>query len=281
MKAEAIGQLSLGQPEGVPNGAKVIHEQDEYAYRNINASGICLEELEPGGAVDYAHRMSGQSQLAANVSALRRHLGLKQTAFAELVDSDQANVSKWERGTEPKAHALERLAQLAGTTIADFSSKPWKPATPSPRSDHQPTRTADGGETTGIVQLDLSLAMGPGTVIEDFVESEPVQFDIGVLRKITRTPFDRLRLVTGIGESHEPKFHNNDQFLIDINERQLTRLDGYYWITVHGAHALKRLRPAGKDRIEILSENPSYGPQVEDRADVRIEGRAIWMSRGI
>lgn len=152
----------------------------------------------------------------------------------------------------------------------------------SSRMPEQPTvQSADAAESVNIVQLDLSLAMGPGTIIEEFVEAEQVAFDLSVLRRITRTPSDRLRFVTGIGTSHEPKFQSNDQFLIDINERRLTRIDGYYWITFDGAHALKRLRPLGGGRVQVISENPEYAPMELDAGEVRIEGRAIWFARGL
>jgi phage repressor protein C with HTH and peptisase S24 domain len=223
--------------------------------------------------------MSGDV-LSRNIHALRKHLGLNQTDFGARVGSAQANVSKWESGTTPDTEPLEAMAALAGCSISAFKNNEWRPPQRT-RSDHSPTRTADGGETTDILQLDLSLSMGPGTLIDDFVGSELVKFDIGMLRKITRAPFDRLRFVTGIGDSHEPKFHHSDQFLIDINERQLSRIDGYYWITLHGAHALKRLRPAGNGQIEVHSDNPTYGPQVVDAGDIRIEGRAVWVSRGL
>lgn len=147
--------------------------------------------------------------------------------------------------------------------------------------DIPPTRSSDVGDTVGIVQLDLSLSMGPGALIEDFVESEVVSFDASVLRRITRTPSDRLRFVTGIGTSHEPKFQHNDQFLIDINDRRLSRIDGYYWITFDGAHALKRLRPLGNGMIQVISDNVDFAPMELEAKHVRIEGRAIWFARGL
>lgn len=243
---------------------------------------LFAHELASGARFNYAPRMS-ESPLPGNIRALRKHLDMNQEAFADAVGSAQANVSRWEkRGSIPEPAPLSRMAQMAGRSVTEFMEEPWTPpVAPRSVSDHTPTRSSDVGDTVGIVQLDLSLSMGPGTLIEDFVESEVVSFDASVLRRITRTSSDRLRFVTGIGTSHEPKFQNSDQFLIDINERRLTRIDGYYWITFDGAHALKRLRPLGNGMMQILSDNPDFAPMEVPALAVRIEGRAIWFARGL
>lgn len=159
--------------------------------------------------------------------------------------------------------------------------QPRRPALDITRAPDIPgSRNASSGETASIVSLDLSLSMGPGTPIEDFVESEPVEFDIGLLRTITRSPYDRLRIVRGIGNSMEPKFYTGDQILVDTTERQLTRIDGYYWITLYGAHGLKRLRPLGGGKVRVISENKEdFDPIDVEAADITIEGRAIWVGR--
>lgn len=188
------------------------------------------------------------------------------------------------KSKNPRRDTVRKLLREIGRTEADLRSdapQARKAGNRLPAADQPIVRSVDAGEIVGILQLDLSLSMGPGTLIEDFVESEMVSFDAAALRRITRTPSDRLRFVTGIGTSHEPKFQNGDQFLININENQLTRLDGYYWITFDGAHALKRLRPLGNGMIQIVSENPDFGPMDVERSAVRIEGRAIWYARGL
>lgn len=92
----------------------------------IMQEGICLRELVLGEGLRYASSMSG-TIIARNVVALRRHLGLNQTAFAERVGTQQANVSKWEsRGVSPEGVNLATLAELAGVSGRDFISKPWK-----------------------------------------------------------------------------------------------------------------------------------------------------------
>ncbi len=132
-----------------------------------------------------------------------------------------------------------------------------------------------------IQKLDLSLSMGPGTLIEDWVEAEPVTFDLAFIQAITRTPSNRLKLVTGIGDSMYPTLNWGDVILIDTTERQLARQDGVYWIDVYGAAGLKRLRNVGKGRVLVISDNPTVPDMEVDAADLRIQGRAIWLARGI
>lgn len=142
-----------------------------------------------------------------------------------------------------------------------------------------PASVAISDDTVEIIALDLSLSMGPGTVIEDFVESEPVRMDFGLLQSITRTPSDRLRLVKGIGDSMEPTLRPHDRIMVDINDRQLSRINGIYWIDYYGSHGIKRLRPAGQGRVMIISDNPAVENYEVGADELRIEGRVIWFAR--
>jgi phage repressor protein C with HTH and peptisase S24 domain len=124
--------------------------------------------------------------------------------------------------------------------------------------------------------------MGPGTLIEEFVEDQPIQFDVGILRAVTRSEYHRLRVVKGIGDSMEPTLRTGDRVLVDTTDRQLSRLDGIYWITLYGAHGIKRLKPAARGRIMVISDNRDVSDPVEvDAEDVTIDGRIIWFSRDL
>lgn len=141
--------------------------------------------------------------------------------------------------------------------------------------------TTETGDVVPILKLDLSLSMGPGTLIDDYVEAEPVTFDLAFIRAITRSPSDRLRLVTGIGDSMYPTLMPGDAILIDTTDRAMARQDGIYWINVFGAAGIKRLRAVGPGRVLVKSDNPAMGDQEVDVEDLRIEGRAIWVARGL
>ena len=65
--------------------------------------------------------MAGRDRkLAGRIRGLRHSLGLSQAAFAGRVGVDQSNVSRWENGAVPDDEHLERLAELAGSRLAEF-----------------------------------------------------------------------------------------------------------------------------------------------------------------
>lgn len=169
-----------------------------------------------------------------------------------------------------KVRRLEMLVRLGYLRPDDIiNSRPGKPI------------GSNDDDVVEIASLDLSLSMGPGTLIEEFVESEPVKISLNLVQSITRTPSDRLRFVRGIGDSMEPTLRSSDRIMVDINEKQLTRISGIYWINRDGAHGIKRLRPAGKGRVLIISDNPIEGNDEVDARELRIEGRVIWFAREV
>jgi phage repressor protein C with HTH and peptisase S24 domain len=247
-------------------------------YQSTN---IFACELAHHETVSYALRME-EPVLPENIRALRSHLGLNQEEFAERIGAKQFQISKWEnKGDEPSTRPLAKMSELAGVHVLHFMDERWKPgegpgATPATKAA-KPAPAND--DTVQIISLDLSLSMGPGTLIEDFVESEPVSMDLALVQSITRTPSDRLRLVKGIGDSMEPTLRTGDRVMVDINDRQFSRINGIYWIDHFGAHGIKRLRSAGKGRILVISDNPLVADFEVAADELRIEGRVIWFAR--
>lgn len=212
-----------------------------------------------------------------NIPHYRKRAGLSQSDLADRIGTTLNMMGKLERGDRKlDTNWLEKI----GKALEIEPHLLLDSAVPMHKAPDQATvQGASEGETTPIISLDLSLSMGPGTPIEDFVESEPVEFDIGLLRAITRSPYHRLRIVRGIGNSMEPKFYTGDRILVDTTERNLGRIDGYYWITLYGSHGLKRLRPTGGGKVLVISENEGFDPMEVDKQDLTIEGRAIWVGR--
>lgn len=166
---------------------------------------------------------------------------------------------------------MEPLARLLGMTDEQARSP-----------DQLPTRSVDGGETAQLLRLDLTLPMGPGATVDDYVEEEPVEFDLGYLRAITRTPVHRLRLARGVGDSMLPTLQSSDEVLIDTTQNQLLHSDRIYAASINGGAAIKRLRPIeGGKRILIISDNKTIEPYPVDAHEVAIWGRVIRFARDL
>jgi hypothetical protein len=157
------------------------------------------------------------------------------------------------------------------------------PGQPPAKAPDQPlTRSVDGGETVEIIRLDLSLPMGPGATVDDYVEEEPLAFDAGYLRSFTRTPPHRLRLAGGAGDSMFPTLVSNDLVWIDTTQNQLLHSDRIYAASINGGAAIKRLRPvAGGKRILVISDNKAIEAYEVDAAEVVIWGRVIRFARDL
>lgn len=214
-----------------------------------------------------------------NIQELRERRGWMRPEMARRMDTSPQQVERLEKSQ--RKLSLDWIDKAAEA----LSVEPWQIIVPlddegpKGQAHGMPPAPANDDDTAEIIALDLSLSMGPGTFIEDFVDGEPVRMSLGFIQAITRTPTDRLRLVKGIGDSMEPTLRTGDQVLVDINERQLSRINGIYWIDYLGMHGIKRLRAAGQGRLHIGSDNPLVPDFEVDAADVRIEGRVIWFAR--
>lgn len=71
--------------------------------------------------VDISHSSSLSARFSANLSNRRKELGLTQVHLAEQMKMEPESISRFERGvTLPSLAALEKLAELLDTTIAEL-----------------------------------------------------------------------------------------------------------------------------------------------------------------
>jgi phage repressor protein C with HTH and peptisase S24 domain len=234
-------------------------------------------------------RMGGRHQFGAqervirgnNIAALREAKGWKRPQLAKAMGTSTQQVERLEKSQRRLTQDwIERAAAaLEVQPVAIFTT--GYDALPEVMPERRETVADSDVDTVEIIKLDLSLSMGPGTLIDDWVEETSYHFDPNLLRTITRSPAHRLRLVTGVGDSMYPTLTHGDHIIVDTTERQLARQDGVYWINLHGAAGLKRLRAVGKGKVLVKSDNPQVGDQEVDAEDLRIDGRAVWVMRGL
>lgn len=56
-------------------------------------------------------------ELSEKIVAIRRALGLTQEEFADKLEVSQSTVTRWENGSVPRGPLLQRIADLANTTV--------------------------------------------------------------------------------------------------------------------------------------------------------------------
>ena len=129
--------------------------------------------------------------------------------------------------------------------------------------------------------LDLDLSMGDGSNIDDFAEEGAMDFDAGLIRKITRTPPERLFVARGSGDSMSPTLVNGDMVVIDPTQTTLNLDDRIWAISLFGAGGIKRLQPVAHGQVNVISDNPFRENRVVPVEDIRILGRVIWVGREV
>lgn len=144
------------------------------------------------------------------------------------------------------------------------------------QSDSAPTRSADAGETAAVMRMDLSYAMGAGTNIDhDYIEQEPVVFDISFLRRLTPSPPHMLRIVSGIGDSMFPTIHDSEELILDLGQRVLNLQDRIWAMSLFGVGAVKRLQAVDKKSVLVISDNPDVPNREVSTDDIFIVGRIV------
>lgn len=244
---------------------------------------IFAHELASPDVLSYAQGMSRET-LASNIAALRKHLKLKQEAFAARVGGKQSSVSKWENGGDtPDIRPLSAMATLAGCSVEEFMDRPWSPPSDAAQfPDVPPTRPASANDdTVEIIQLDLSLPMGPGATVDDYIEETPVRFDLDYIRGFTRTPPHRLRLARGVGDSMYPTLVSSDLVWIDSTQTMLNQQDRVWAVSINGAAAIKRLRALKAGRVLVISDNPAIDNYEVEADELLIGGRVIRFARDL
>jgi phage repressor protein C with HTH and peptisase S24 domain len=209
-----------------------------------------------------------------------------QTSGKPLWDIERGKTKK----PGPKTlRAIEKVLRYEADYLVDLVH-PREDAASSPAngkalekaSDQPVMRSVDAGETAEIIRLDLSLPMGPGATVEDYVEHEPLRFDLAYIQSFTRTPMHRLRIAMGVGDSMFPTLVSNDLVWIDTTQNQLVHADRIYAASINGGAAIKRLRPvAGGARILVISDNKTIEAYEVDANEVIIWGRVIRFARDL
>ena len=162
----------------------------------------------------------------------------------------------------------------------------WRNEQPDQIGHHNYERAADPNERPDelvfIREVDISLAMGDGAVVEDYPATQLVPFNLGFIRSVSTATTEKLLIVSGHGESMEPTLLRSDILMIDTANLRPAISDQIWAFHYAGGGMIKRLRharEAGRDCFIILSDNSAVPPQVAEVDDIHIIGKLVWVGR--
>ncbi len=130
-----------------------------------------------------------------------------------------------------------------------------------------------------VRKVDITYAMGDGSVAEDYPETDFLPFSLNFLRGLTRATTDKLFIATGIGDSMEPTLRRDDLVMIDGSQSRVALQDHVWAVSYAGTGMIKRVRRLSGGRVQLLSDNPSVPPLDADEEEIYIVGKVVWSAR--
>lgn len=181
------------------------------------------------------------------------------------------------RRAMPSADRLDAIAKALETSPEWLLARSSVPPLPP---EVQPTRgSADSDGPVTLKRINMGFSMGDGSNLDDIVEEGTMDFDANLLRLLTPSPYHRLFVADGNGDSMQPTLLDSDIIVIDTMQNALDKWDRIWAISLQGAGAVKRIGLAEKGKVEIMSDNPIVPNKVVPLEDVRIIGRVVWSGR--
>lgn len=213
-----------------------------------------------------------------NIQALREAKGWNRPELAKRMKTSPQQLERLEKGQRNlTSDWIDKAARALGVPPADIITPLGKVALP----DFAPTVGAsDGDGAIALKRINLAFAMGDGTNLDDHVEEGRIEFDANLLRAISTSPASRLVVADGVGDSMRPTLLDSDMIVIDTLQTDIIA-DRIYAMSIYGSGAVKRLSPASRTEVEVISDNPDLPSRVRivPREEIRIIGRVIWSGR--
>lgn len=255
----------------------------ECAY---HAHDISFTQRHKMPAMDKAWFKERKSELGINDADVGLAIGRERSVANKLLNGGIAFDSQHTAAlarifqTSPE-QILFRFGILPTEPEGAATAEPAEKARPkAQRFDHDRSRDIGMDDPVMLRRVDVRYAMGPGTDVDGYRETEPFEFDRGLFRRLTLSTPENCSIVTGHGDSNTPTILDNDDLLIDMSQRVLNQRDRFWAVSIYGSGAVKRLRAVGPDRILVMSDNKAIAPDEEVNAeDVHIVGRVIWLGR--
>lgn len=135
---------------------------------------------------------------------------------------------------------------------------------------------------SAVPEIDVRASAGPGAWNDDLEQtSEMWLFADPLIRHEFRARPEDLQMITVDGDSMEPLLSSGDRILIDVS-RQVPVPPGIFVIWDGMGLVAKRIEHVPNSeppRVVLKSLNPEYDSYERPAEEVRLVGRAVWVSR--
>lgn len=152
--------------------------------------------------------------------------------------------------------------------VAALMAAPPQPFTPTPVGVPASQRDKPLSGYVRLQHLSPQPSMGPGTEL-----CEPVQLvrhldvlESWVRQKVGSASYDRVKILTGCGQSMRPTIQDQDLVFVDIDQRTID-IPGIYVLEVCGRFLLKRAMILSNGTLVLRSDNTAEFPD-EERIDL-------------
>lgn len=221
-----------------------------------------------------------------------REQGITQFDLAERLEVTQGAIGHWLNGRrEPKLEMINKILSTLGlsslaVTPASSISDAAVPSSIDRAIEAQQKALAqldtDSDRYVHIPLLDVEIGAGMGRVIDTERVKDWVPISNHWVNEHGYSA-EHLAVVQVAGDSMEPRIYQGDLLLIDTSDVKL-RSDNVYAISVHDEIRVKRLRRDIDGGWALISDNPSYppeviSPEVMDR-QVRVVGKVVRLLMG-
>ena len=158
----------------------------------------------------------------------------------------------------------QRLSQEATDLLAVSGSAPPTPPAREPVGVPVSSRDAPPEGYVRLEHLSPRPSMGPGTSL-----AEPIQvvqhldvLENWVRQKVGSVDYERVKILTGCGQSMSPTIHDQDLVFVDISQRTID-VPGIYVVDVYGRFLLKRALILSDGTLVLKSDNIEEFPDEE------------------
>lgn len=221
--------------------------------------------------------------LGSRIRYYREKSKLTLEKLSELSGVDVGTISALENRDSSRSKYATAIAQGLGMTVEmlEAADQDYMPAMAAPKEPAPaPVGVPVAGEPVpdGYVRLQHlspTPSMGPGKGL-----SEPVQviqhldvLESWVRQKVGSTNYDRIKILTGCGQSMLPTINDHDLVFVDMGQKSID-VPGIYVLDVCDRLLLKRALIQSTGTLVLRSDNAEEFPD-EERIDLRTAADSI------